>query len=97
MLGLSVAMIAITGGETAILKSTRHLGGLARIQVYTAIISLVLSIPLYYFFRHSGVVPAIVLIAGMSMLTTIAYSYRCYPLRLHFNWGQLKNGAGRIK
>jgi O-antigen/teichoic acid export membrane protein len=71
MLGLSVAMIAITGGETAILKSTRHLGGLARIQVYTAIISLVLSIPLYYFFRHSGVVPAIVLIAGMSMLTTI--------------------------
>lgn len=97
MLGLSVAMIAITGGETAILKSTRHLGGLARIQVYTAIISLVLSIPLYYFFRHSGVVPAIVLIAGMSMLTTIAYSYRCYPLRLHFNWGQLKNGAGMIK
>lgn len=97
MLGLSVAMIAITGGETAILKATRRLGALARIQVYTAVISVFLSIPLYYFFRHSGVVPAIVLIAGMSMLTTIVYSYRCYPLRLQFSRSQLKNGAGMIK
>ena len=97
MLGLSVAMIAITGGETAILKATRRLGALARIQVYTAVVSVALSIPLYYFFRHSGVVPAIVLIAGMSMLTTIAYSYRNYPLRLDFSKSQLKNGAGMIK
>ena len=97
MLGLSVAMIAITGGETAILKATRRLGALARIQVYTAVASVFLSVPLYYFFRHSGVVPAIVLIAGMSMLTTIIYSYRCYPLRLQFSRSQLKNGAGMIK
>lgn len=97
MLGLSVAMIAITGGETAILKATRRLGPLARIQVYTAVASVFLTVPLYYFFRHSGVVPAIVLIACLSMLTTIGYSYRCYPLRLKFSRSQLKNGAGMIK
>lgn len=97
MLALSVAMIAITGGETAILKATRRLGTLARIQIYTAVASVFLSLPLYYFFEHSGVVPAIVLIAGMSMLTTILYSYRCYPLRLHFSRNQLKEGAGMIK
>ena len=97
MLGLSVAMIAITGGETAILKSTRRLSALAQIQVYTAIASVVLSIPLYYFFRHSGVVPAIVLIAGMSMLTTILYSYHCYPLRLRFSRSQIRHGASMIK
>lgn len=97
MLALSVAMIAITGGETAILKATRRLGALAKIQVYTTIISVLLSIPLYYFYRHSGVVPAIVLIAGMSMLTTIFYSYHCYPLHLHFSRSQLRNGAGMIK
>ena len=32
MLALSVAMLAITGGETAILKATRRLGALARIH-----------------------------------------------------------------
>ena len=97
MLALAVAMLAITGGETAILKATRRLGVLARIQVYTAVISVFLSIPLYYYFGHTGVVPAIVLIAGMGMLTTIVYSYRLYPLRLHFNYSQLKDGAGMIK
>ena len=97
MLGVSVAMIAITGGETAILKATRRLGSLARVQIYTTVASVFLSIPLYYFFRHSGVVPAIVLIAAAGMLVTIGYSYRLYPLKMHFNKKQLKNGAGMIR
>ena len=97
MLALAVAMIAITGGETAILKATRRLGALVRIQIYTAVASVFLSVPLYYFYEHSGVVPAIVLIAAMSMLTTIFYSYRCYPLRLHFNRNQLQEGASMIR
>lgn len=97
MLGLAVAMLAITGGETAILKATRRLGALARIQVYTVVVSTCLSIPLYYYFRDSGVVPVIVLMAGMSMLATIIYSYRLYPLDLRFNRSQLKDGAGMIK
>ena len=97
MLGVSVAMIAITGGETAILKATRRLGSLARVQIYTTVASVFLSIPLYYFFRHSGVVPAIVLIAAAGMLVTIGYSYRLYPPKMHFNREQLKNGASMIR
>ena len=97
MLGVSVAMIAISGGETAILKATRRLGSLARVQIYTTVASVFLSIPLYYFFRHSGVVPAIVLIAAAGMLVTIGYSYRLYPLKMQFNKKQLKNGASMIR
>ena len=97
MLGVSVAMIAITGGETAILKATRRLGSLARVQIYTTVASVFLSIPLYYFFRHSGVVPAIMLIAAAGMLVTIGYSYRLYPLKMHFNSKHLKNGASMIR
>ena len=97
MLGVSVAMIAITGGETAILKSTRRLGSLARIQIYNALLAVLLSIPLYYFYGHTGVVPAIVLIAGAGMLTTIIYSWRQYPVRFQFSRSQLKHGAGMIR
>jgi hypothetical protein len=46
MLGVSVALMAITGGETAILKATRHLGSLAKIQVLGAWISLFSSVSL---------------------------------------------------
>ena len=54
MLGFSVAFMALTSGETAILKATRHLGSLARIQVLTAIVAVILSLPLYFFWRHGG-------------------------------------------
>ncbi len=96
ILGVSVAMIALSGGETAILKATRRLGILARIQVYTAIASVVLSLPLYYFWHHTGIVPAILLIAFATMITTIIYSYRCYPFRLTFRKSLLSDGASMI-
>lgn len=97
MLGVSVSMIAITSGETAILKATRRLGALAKIQIYTAMVSVLLSIPLYYIYGHSGVVPAIVLIAGAGMLVTIGYSWRLYPYRIRFSRNLLKHGAGMIR
>ncbi len=97
MLGFAVAMVAIAGGETAILKATRRLGMLAKVQIYTALGSLIVSVPLFYFFYHTGVVPAIVLTAALSMLLTIFYSYHCYPLKLHFTRTHLKHGASMIK
>lgn len=97
LLGFSVAAIAITGGETAILKSTRRLGELARIQIYAAIASVVISLPLYYFLYHSGVLPSIILIAGFTMVATIVFSYRTFPLRLTFSMEMLRDGMGMIR
>ena len=97
VLGVSVSMMAITGGETAILKATRRLGSLARIQIYASIAAVILSVPLYYFLRQSGVLPAILLIALSTMLATMAYSYSYYPLRLKINRRLLSEGASMLK
>ena len=97
MLGVSVAMLSITGGETAILKSTRRMGSLARIQIYGAIAAVLLSVPLYYYRGHSGVVPAIVLIAAFNMLLTVWHSYRCCPLSMKFSRRHLQDGFGMIR
>ena len=97
MLGVSVAMMAITGGETAILKATRKLGSLAKIQALIALLSVFISIPLYYFFYHSGVVPAIVLTAIATMVVTVVYSYRHYPLSLYLTLDMFRDGAGMVK
>lgn len=97
LLAVAVGMTAIAGGETAVLKATRRLGALARVQVYTAFLSIFLSVPLYYFMGHTGVVPALVLIAAATMLTTIAYSYRFYPLRIRFSRQHLREGFSMIR
>ena len=97
LLGVSVAMLAVTGGETAILKATRRMGSLAKIQIYGAIGAVFISVPLYYYKGHSGVVPAIVLIAALNMLLTVWHSYRFQPLRLVFSRRHFRDGYGMIR
>ncbi len=97
MLGASVAMLAVTGGETAILKATRHMGPLARIQILGALGAVALSVPLYYRYGHSGVIPAIVATAFLNMLLTVWHSCRLYPLRLRFSRRHLCDGFGMLR
>ena len=97
MMGFAVAMAAISSGEMAIMKATRHLGAMAKVLVLSAVAGVVVSVPLYFFLFHSGIVPAILLIAIATMLVTIAFSWRCYPLRLSFSRQMLGDGLGMIR
>ena len=97
LLSPAVGMLAVTGGETAILKGARRLRPLAVIQVYTVLAALVISIPIYYFFGQTGIVPVIVMMALVAMLLTIGYSYRLYPLRLRGTKGILGEGMAMVK
>ncbi len=97
LLAPAVGLMAITGGETAILKGARRLRSLAVIQVYAVIVSLLVSVPVYYFFGQSGIVPVIVLLALVMMLLTIRHSYRLYPLRLRGSQGVLGDGLNMVR
>jgi O-antigen/teichoic acid export membrane protein len=79
MLSPIVFFTAITGGELAILKGARKLHCLAMISLIGVFMSLLISVPIYYYFGESGIIPVMLLIAATSMLTTIAYSYKIYP------------------
>ena len=97
LLSPAVGLLAITGGETAILKGARQLRPLAVIQVYTVLAALVISVPVYYFFGQTGIVQVIVLMALVSMLLTVRYSYRLYPLQLRGGRGVLGEGMEMVK
>ena len=47
LLSPAVGMMAITGGETAILKGMRKLGSIAIIQVLAVVAALAISVPVY--------------------------------------------------
>ena len=97
LLAPAVGLMAITGGETAILKGARQLRSLAVIQIYSVVAALVVSIPLYYFFGQTGIVPVIVLMALTAMLLTIRHSYRLYPLKLKGEQGLLGEGVAMVR
>lgn len=92
-----VAMMAVTGGEVAILKGLRQLKSLARISVYNVIGALITSVPIYYFYGESGIVPSLFVMALIQMLLTIGVSYKLCPPRLSFNRRFLRKGGDMIK
>jgi O-antigen/teichoic acid export membrane protein len=97
LLAPAVGMIAITGGETAILKGTRRLKPLAIVQLYTIFLSLLICVPIYFFFGERGIVPVIVLIAFATMIVTLRYSYAFYPLQLRGAKGILGEGMEMVR
>lgn len=97
LLAPAVGMIAVTAGETAILKGTRQLKPLVVVQTFTILATLLLTVPAYYFFGQAGIVPVIVLMALVTLLFTVNYSYRLYPLQLSGSKGILGDGMEMIR
>jgi O-antigen/teichoic acid export membrane protein len=93
----AVGLLAITGGETAILKGARRLKALAVIQLFSVFAALLISLPVYFYFGESGIVPVIVLMAMFTMHITIRYSYQLYPLRLQGANGILGEGMEMVR
>ncbi len=92
-----VALTALSGGELAILKAVRKLRSLAVISVLNVLFALVLTVPLYYFFRNVAIVPSLIFVALVQMILTILVSYRLYPLRVSLRWTVLSKGWGMIR
>ena len=78
----TVAAMALTGGETAILKGARRLRELAKTQVMLVILSLVVAVPTYLLMGASGIIPVITLTALAALGVTARFSLRLYPLSL---------------
>ncbi len=92
-----VAMTALTGGETAILKASRQLGNLAMVQIGTVVAALVVSVPLYWAYGMSGIVPVLLLVAVATLALTARCSLRLYPLRLRGSKGLLGEGMDMVR
>lgn len=97
VLSAAVAASAVTGGETAILRGTGMLRQVALSQLLSGILSLCISVPLYWLLNIRGIVPALTLSALGVMAVTCFYSCRLYPYRARpFSWSFLKKGTGMV-
>ncbi|MCQ2125844.1 MAG: oligosaccharide flippase family protein [Bacteroidaceae bacterium] len=97
MMSLSVAASAVSGGEMAILKGTGRLRHVALSQLFAAVFSLLLSVPLYWLLGLDGVAPALALSALGTLAVTCFFSFKAFPYRVRpFSGAVLKRGFGMI-
>lgn len=104
LLSPAIVIMAVTAGETAILKGMHRLKAMAVVQLTTALAALAVTVPLLYLFGESAIVPIIFLIALSTMLATIFYSYstvrpkwKSFLVPLHKWRALLANGAPMVK
>lgn len=77
----TVAALALTGGETAILKGARRLRDLAVLQVIMVVLSLAIAVPIYLMAGIGGVIPVITLTAIANLAATARFSLKLFPLQ----------------
>lgn len=92
-----VAMVAVTGGETAILKGARRLRELAGMQVCMVVAALVIAVPVYWKFRDAGIIPVLALTTLANMVLTMRVSARLYPFSLSGAAALLGEGAPMVR
>ena len=92
-----IALMAITGGELAVLKGVRQLHHLAALSIYNMLASLVITVPLIYFWGETAIIPSLFFVALVQMLLTLYCSYRLYPLHLSFSRPLLGEGVSMVK
>ena len=63
ILGGTILLTAISGGQSCILQGTRRIGDLAKLQVISMVASTVTAIPVYAFMGERGIVPVLLLTA----------------------------------
>ena len=92
-----VGMMAVTGGEMAILKGLRKLRTLAVISICNVVAALFTSVPLYYFFGEAAIVPSLIIMALTQMALTIGYSLKVMPWRRGRGNGYLREGMSMVR
>lgn len=92
-----VALLAITGGETAILRATRRMKSLAIVQSFAILFSIIIAIPIYSYWEARGIIPVLLLCTITTALTTIYFSFRYHPFRLKHIRDYVKEGSPMVK
>jgi O-antigen/teichoic acid export membrane protein len=74
LLSITLLFTQISAGQNVILQGMRKIQLMAKSSLFGALIGLVVSIPLYYFFGNNGIVPAIILTSLSSLLLSWYYA-----------------------
>lgn len=96
ILGATILLGAISGGQASLLQGRRRIGDLARVNVISVTLSTIISIALYAWLRERGIVPVLLMSGFITLLTSwwFARKVDCAPIEL--SWKQSWPDAKRL-
>lgn len=85
-LSVILLFMAVSGGQTAILRGTRRLKETAKTGLFSSFFSLILTVPLYYFYGINGIVPGLIVVSAVNLFFSLYYSkkVKTAPVRISY-------------
>ena len=88
VLGATVFLGAVTGGQTALLQGMRRIGDLARIQVLSAIVTTLVAVGLYAWLGEKGIIPVIIFTSVIQLGFSWLFSRRIQLAHVPQSWAE---------
>ncbi|WP_271678562.1 O-antigen translocase [Thermomonas mangrovi] len=93
VLGSTVLLNAINGGQMALLRGLRRIGDIARAQVASALITTAVIVALYAWLGERGIVPVLLASAAVSLTMSWWFVRRVDVAEITMTWRQAVNEA----
>jgi O-antigen/teichoic acid export membrane protein len=84
-LSLTVLLTQLASGQNALLQGMRQLKFLAQANLIGSVAGLLISVPLYYFYRIDGIVPALIISSFASLIIAWSFSRRIKTVYVKVN------------
>lgn len=73
LLAIVILVNTLTNSEHAILQGSSRLKSIAKISIFSSIATIVVTVPLFYFFKENSILPAIIIGYLIAYATTLYY------------------------
>lgn len=87
-LGGTLLLTAVSNGQLGLLQGLRRIGDIARVQVSAAVINTAITIGLYAWLRHDGIVPVLLANAAVTLLCSWWFARRVEVPEVSMDWTQ---------
>lgn len=96
LLSITILLTAITAGQTCILRGTRRIGDLAKINVLGALSATFISIPCFYIWGQEGIAVSLILYA-VAFLSISWWFARRVPVKIvRMRWSESRMEARKL-
>lgn len=96
ILGATLFLAAISGGQSALLQGTRRIGDLARANVLAAIFSTIAAVALYSWLGQKGIIPVLLMTAAFNLGVSWWYARRIQTVDVPQSWAETLANSKRL-
>ena len=96
ILGASLLLTTLSGGQMALIQGMRRIGDIARIQILSMIVGTVVAIALYAWLKEKGIVPVLLSSGAIGLAFSGFYASRIPRTETTLDWKQTFAGSKRL-